>query len=242
MYKTILYLLTSTFLAANLSTAETNLSLAAPFTNNMILQRQAEVPVWGFDAPGSKVTVEFAGQTKTAVTDQSGDWMVKLSPLKASAVERNFKVKNNHGASIDLSGVLVGEVWFSSGQSNMVWVAGKSMCRDLARDLSTAENDIPIREININTVSALYPQKKATSDEGWKKAKEASGFSALSLAFAHELYKELNVPIGILLSAHSNTRIEAFTQRQAIEAHPKLKIDQDLIHDGDPLTGQGKKA
>ena len=116
------------------------------------------------------------------------------------------------------------------------------MCNQLARDLASAQEDIPIREININTVSALYPQKRATSDDGWKKASAAGGFSALSLSFAHELYKELNMPIGILLSAHSNTRIEAFTQREAIEAHPKLKGDADLMRDGDPLTEQGRKA
>ncbi|MFC1805612.1 hypothetical protein ACFL09_01360, partial [Planctomycetota bacterium] len=140
------------------------------------------------------------------------------------------------------TGVLVGEVWFSSGQSNMVWTAGKSMCSQIAREIAGAKKDIPIREISINTVSALYPQKRATSDGGWKKAKGASGFSALSLSFAHELYRELEVPIGILLSAHSNTRIEAFTQRQAIETHPKLKGDVDLMHDADPLTEQGRAA
>ncbi len=229
-------------MALGLSAADWQLELAVPFTDNMILQRESKVPVWGGDAPGNRVTVEFAGQTKTAVVDKNGDWMVKLDPLKASREERGLVVKNNRGKSISLKGVLVGEVWFSSGQSNMVWVAGKSMCNQLARELASPKEDVPIREINVNTVSALYPQKRATSEEGWKKASGASGFSALSLSFAHELYKELNVPIGILLSAHSNTRIEAFTQRKAIEDHPKLKKDADLILDADPLTKQGRAA
>lgn len=218
------------------------LELAAPFTDNMILQRHAKVPVWGFGAPGSEVTVEFAGQRQTAAVDANGDWMVKLKPLEASSTERELKVKTDAGESIALQRVLVGEVWFSSGQSNMVWTAGKSMCSDIAREIAGAKKEIPIREISINTVSALYPQKKATSDGGWKRASQASGFSALSLSFAYELYKELDVPIGILLSAHSNTRIEAFTQREAIEVHPKLHQDADLIHDADPLTDQGRKA
>tara|TARA_B110000438_G_scaffold67826_1_gene68186 strand:- start:157 stop:3027 length:2871 start_codon:yes stop_codon:yes gene_type:complete len=229
-------------LASGLTAADRQLELAAPFTDNAILQRESSVPVWGWDVPGSKVTVQFAEQTKTAVADKNGDWMVKLDPLKASGKERSLEIKNNRGKSISLKGILVGEVWFSSGQSNMVWTAGKSMCNQLARDIAASKEDIPIREININTVSALYPQKKATSEEGWKKANGASGFSALSLSFAHELYKELNVPIGILLSAHSNTRIEAFTQRQAIENHPNLKKDADLILDADPLTKQGREA
>lgn len=229
-------------MTATLTAADQKLELAAPFTDNMILQRQSDVPVWGFDAPGNKVTVEFAGQKKTAVTDKNGDWMVKLNPLKVFRTERSFKVTNSKGESIVLKGVLVGEVWFSSGQSNMVWIAGKSMCSGIAREIAGSKEDIPVREISINTVSALYPQKKATSDGGWKTCKGASNFSALSLSFAYELYKELDMPIGILLSAHSNTRVEAFTQRQAIEAHPKLKVDVDLMHDADPLTEQGRNA
>ena len=236
------FVLLTLCMAASAIAADQQLELAAPFTDNMILQRQCEVPVWGFDAPGSQITVAFAGQTKTAVSDQNGDWMIHLNPLNASREERVFKVSNNQEKSITLQGVLVGEVWFSSGQSNMVWVAGKSMCRDLAREISGAKGDIPIREINISTVSALYPQKKATSDGGWKKAGSASGFSALSLSFAYDLYKELDIPIGILLSAHSNTRVEAFAQRQAFEAHPKLRADVELMHDADPLTEQGRKA
>ena len=226
----------------SVSAADQQLELAVPFTDNMILQRESNVPVWGFDEPGNEVSVKFAGQTKTTVADKNGDWMVKLDPLKASGEERELEVRNNKGKSISLKGVLVGEVWFSSGQSNMVWTAGKSMCNELAKEIASAAEDVPIREINIATVSALYPQKRATSEEGWKKASAASGFSALSLSFAHELYKELNVPIGILLSAHSNTRIQAFTQRKAIEDHPKLEKDSDLIHDADPLTKQGREA
>jgi len=242
MKKTLFPLFLTLAMALSVSAADQQLELAVPFTDNMILQRESEVTIWGFDAPGNQVTVEFAGQTKTAVADKNGDWMVKLDPLKVSLEERGLEVKNNRGKSISLKGVLVGEVWFSSGQSNMVWTAGKSMCNEVARELASSKKDIPIREINIDTVSALYPQKKATSEGGWKKASGASGFSALSLSFAYKLYKELNVPIGILLSAHSNTRIEAFTQREAIEKHPKLTGDADLIGDADPLTEQGRNG
>lgn len=228
----------------SLEGAPDRLELAVPFTDNMILQRSEPVAVWGFAPPGERVTVEFAGQKKTAKADRRGDWRVTLEPLAGSAEGREFTVTaaSKPEEPIQLADVLVGEVWFSSGQSNMVWIAGKSSVRELAMELSRAEEDIPIREISINTVSALYPQKRATSDGGWKKIKDASGFSALSLAFAHELYQELNVPIGILLSAHSNTRIEAFTQREAIEAHPDLAGDVKLMHDADPRLEQGRAA
>lgn len=221
---------------------EHDFQLGVPFTDNMILQRDVKVPVWGQDIAGSEITVKFSGQTKKTITDEHGDWMVKLDPLKASSSERTIEISNNKGNSITLKGVLVGEVWFSSGQSNMVWIAGKSMCNELAKEIASSKEELPIREININTVSALYPQKQGTSDGGWKKSSSASGFSALSLSFAYDLYKELKIPIGILLSAHSNTRIEAFTQRRAIIEHPKLKADADLILNADPLLNQGQKA
>lgn len=230
------------FLCTGLVSSLSALELAVPFTDNMILQRGKEVPVWGFDQPGSKVVVEFAGQTRKVVTNKEGDWMVRLKPLKASLEERTLKVTNNQGEQISLSGVLVGEVWFSSGQSNMVWTAGKSMCRDLARTIATSTNEVPVREINIDTVSALYPQIRGASAEGWKRSKAADGFSALSLSFAWEIYRELKIPVGILLSAHSNTRIEAFTQREAIEKHAGLKKDRDLIHQADPLLEAGREA
>ena len=242
MKPSIFSLFTALFTLTILNADDRQLELAVPFTDNMILQRDSKVPVWGWSKPGTRVTVSFAGQSKSAVTDANGDWMIRLDSLKASREGREMVITNDKGGSISLKDALVGEVWFSSGQSNMVWLAGKSMCSDLARQLASSEDDVPIREINVDTTSALYPQKRATSEEGWKRASAAGGFSALSLAFAHELYKELNVPIGILLSAHSNTRVEAFTQRQAIEAHPRLKVDKDLIHDADPLTKQGLNA
>lgn len=221
--------------------SEHPLKLAVPFTSNMVLQRQKEIPVWGFAKPLSQITVRFADQTVTTNADPKGDWRLHLEAIEASKTGRELSVTSDE-QEIILSNVLVGEVWFSSGQSNMVWLANSSMCRDLATQLTRSETDIPIREISIDTVSALYPQKHARSADGWKTHKQAGTFSALSLSFAYDLYKELDVPIGILLSAHSNTRIEAFTQRKAIETHAELKGDRTLIVTADPLTKAGQEA
>ncbi|MBT6723268.1 MAG: hypothetical protein HOB20_08565, partial [Planctomycetaceae bacterium] len=221
--------------------SEHPLKLAVPFTSNMVLQRQKEIPVWGFAKPLSQITVRFADQTVTTNADPKGDWRLHLEAIEASKTGRELSVTSDE-QEIILSNVLVGEVWFSSGQSNMVWLANSSMCRDLATQLTRSETDIPIREISIDTVSALYPQKHARSADGWKTHKQAGNFSALSLSFAYDLYKELDVPIGILLSAHSNTRIEAFTQRKAIETHAELEGDRTLIVTADPLTKAGQEA
>ena len=222
--------------------AKVAIELGTPFCNNAVLQRDKELPVWGWSKPGTKITVEFAGQKQQTEAGNDGKWMLKLQPLTASAQPAEMNISDSDGKKVTLKNILVGEVWHASGQSNMEWFASKSHCSGLALELSKAKDEVPIREFRTDTVSALYPQKKGTSDAGWKTSRAAGDFSALALAFAHELHKELKVPVGILLTSHSNTRIEAFTERKAIEAHPGLKGDVDLIHDGDVSTEQGRAA
>ena len=224
------------------SPRELALEMGAPFRDHAMLQRDKKVPVWGWSKPGTRITVAFAGQSRTATAGKDGKWMLELDPLKASATPAEMVIREERGETMTLKDILVGEVWHASGQSNMEWVAGSSLCRDLARELAGAKESVPIREFRTDTVSALYPQKNGTSERGWKTIGSASQFSALSLAFAYELHKELKVPVGILLTSHSNTRIEAFTQRQAIEAHPKLGDDADQIRDADVTTAQGRAA
>lgn len=221
---------------------EQSLELASPFVDNAVLQRKLKVPVWGWAEPGAKVTVAFAGQSKSATTDEKGKWMVWLDPLTASAEERELKVTSAKGESVTLTGVLVGEVWFSSGQSNMDWIAGKSMCRDLANTLQRSKEEVPIREYNADIGSALFLRSRVASADGWKSSKKAGGFSALSLAFAWQLYEELKVPIGILRSTHGATPVETWTPYEGFASHPKLQDIAVKIRQSDPTTKDGKEA
>ena len=218
------------------------LELGSPFLNNMILQRQMKVPVWGWAKPRSKVSVTFAGQNKSATADENGKWMVKLDPLKASHDERNLTVKTAQGESITRTGVIVGEVWFSSGQSNMDWVAAKSMCRDLANALQRSKEEIPVREYHADMGSALFLRGRVTSVGGWKSSRQAGNFSALSLAFAWQLYEELKVPIGILRSTHGATPIETWTAQEGFASHPKLQHIANKIRQSNPTTADSKQA
>ena len=217
------------------------IELGAPFADNAVLQRQMPVPVWGWSKPGTKVTVEFAGQKKSATAGKDGKWMLKLDPLKASHDERELKVTSN-GEAITRSGVLVGEVWFASGQSNMEWTAGKSMCRDLAGTLQRSKEAHRVREYAVDIGSAMFPCSRATSTDGWKRSKQAGSFSALSLAFAWALYEELKVPVGILRSSHGATPIETWTAYEGFAAHPRLQDIALEIRQSDPTTADGKEA
>jgi len=103
-------------------TASGEVRLASVFTDHMVLQRGKPVPVWGTAEPGEKVTVEFFGQTKTTVVNSSKHWKILLEPMSASSKPRKFKVSttlNSEFGTMNLTDVLVGDVWLCGGQSNM---------------------------------------------------------------------------------------------------------------------------
>ncbi|MHC4251487.1 MAG: sialate O-acetylesterase, partial [Planctomycetota bacterium] len=222
--------------------AELPLELASPFIDDAILQRGMEAPVWGWATTGATVTVSFAGQKRSATADHSGKWMVKLDPLEASADGRELTVTSSKGESITRKGVLVGEVWFASGQSNMEWVAGKSMCADLARTLERSKGKVPVREYQVDIGSSLFPQSRASCADGWKGPGKAGGFSALALSFAWTLHEDLKVPIGIMRSSHGATPIETWTAYEGFASHPKLQHIACKIRQSDPTTPEGKEA
>ncbi len=188
--------------------------LGAPFRDNAVLQRGMRVPVWGWAEPGVKVTVAFAGQTSSTVTSKSGKWMLSLDPLNANSKPSELKISESTGRSVTVKNILVGEVWLASGQSNMQWKVNKSSALKLAQVFTdqTQGQPAPIREFEVNSVySMLHPIEKA--DGAWKNG-EYSEYSAIAFAFAHKLYKELGVPIGILNCSFSQTAIQAWVPRE----------------------------
>jgi sialate O-acetylesterase len=196
--------------------AKLAIELGAPFSDNMILQREMEVPVWGWSKPGTTITVEFAGQKETAKAGADGKWTLKLKPLKASAESAEMMIVDSDGKKVVLKNVLVGEVWMASGQSNMQWKAGKCDVAKLLARIDEAvkagkEKQPVIREFEVTSVfSALHPIEHATG--AWKDG-GMEEYSAVATAFACELYRELGVPIGILNCSWSQTSIEAWVPR-----------------------------
>lgn len=194
--------------------AVAEIELGAPFTDNAILQREMNVPVWGWSKPATKVTIEFAGQKKTTVTGDDGKWMLQLDPLKASAEPAELKVSAGTGATHTLKNILVGEVWLASGQSNMQWIASKCdvgrvlMKRMAERVAAGKEKEPVIREALVtNYFASLHPIEHADVD--WSPA--GGNSSAIAYAFAYKLHRELGVPIGILNCSFSQTSIQAWT-------------------------------
>jgi len=223
------------------------IELGAPFADNTILQRQMPVPVWGWSNPGARVTVEFAGQKKSATAGKDGKWMLKLDSLKANAIPQEMVVTDSAGKKAVLKNVLVGEVWMASGQSNMQWPAskcsvGRILMKQMAERVKAGKEKPPvIREGKVTSVfSALHPIEHAEGE--WSS--NAGSFSAIAYAFAYELHKELKVPIGILNCAFSTTRIEAWTPRVGFRdgTDEYTRSVYARMLEADPTTRQHKAA
>lgn len=208
------------FLLATLSSFS-NVRLPKIFGDNMVLQRNKQIPVWGWATANEKITVQLHTQIKTVQADADGKWMLRLDaesaggPYQLSVSGENKIVVNN---------VLVGEVWICSGQSNMEMpIAGWGKINNYEQEIANANFPL-IRHIKIpNTVNST-PLDDINSGE-WKicNPQNAGDFTAAGYFFARELYNELKIPIGLINTSWGGTMVETWTSRSAFEQSDEFK-------------------
>ena len=175
------------------------------FGDGMVLQRDMPVPVWGTAAAGEAVTVEFAGQKKSAMAAADGKWKVTLDPLKASAEPGELKA----GGAV-IRDVLVGEVWLCSGQSNMEWALGR--CTGGPEAVAGSANPL-LRLCTIPHNSQMTPQADVAAKwvvSGPGPDNRVKYFSAVAYWFGAKLQKELGVPVGIVNDSFGGTTIQSW--------------------------------
>jgi sialate O-acetylesterase len=214
------------------------LKLAAMFSDNMVLQRDIPVPIWGWALPGASVEVRFANQTKSATADADGYWKLLLDSLHASSTSREIYVSSEIAKShilqishsqnrnisqsqhLQIKNVLVGEVWLCSGQSNMEF----AVCRAKDGDREKTEADFPgIRLLNIPKFVAITP-RNFISACSWEvcNPETVSEFSAVGYFFGRELHRRLGVPVGLINASWGGTVAEAWTSRNALLENQEL--------------------
>ena len=179
------------------------------FGDNMVLQRGQRVPVWGTGAPGEAVTVEFAGQSVSATAGSDGRWRVDLAPLRACAEGAEFRVKGAN--EIVLKNVVVGEVWFCSGQSNMEFtMSARRKVKDWEKEVSAAKWPL-IRHFHPPHKVAFTPLDDV--DSAWVETTPETipPQSAVAFFFGETLHKELGVPVGLINCSWGGSRIEPWT-------------------------------
>jgi sialate O-acetylesterase len=220
------------------SVSQAGVTFPGIFNDNMVLQRDIEAPVFGWDSPGQEVTVQFAGQQVKAKADAKGKWMVRLKPLKVNAAGQNLTVTGS--STRTFKNVVVGEVWVCSGQSNMEWTVRGSL--NPAGEAKTADYPL-IRHIKVSHNNEPYP-KETAKISGWVPCspKTVGNFTAVGYYFARKLHKELNVPIGLIGSNWGGTRVEPWTPPVGFNSIPELKSISQKVDSWNIQSESGQKA
>ena len=170
--KTILLTLLSGIFLPSLATAE--LRLPAIINDHMVLQQKQANPIWGWDTPGTEVSVTFGKQVKTAKADADGKWTVKLDAVPASGTPAEIAIKGTSERKI--SDVLVGEVWMCSGQSNM----GMTVSGDWKYQVeSLASNHPNLRLITVPRVGTQELQDDFKGEWAAANSENCKSFSAV---------------------------------------------------------------
>ena len=220
------------------------IKMGTPFTDGAVLQRGMKVPVWGKVTPPEiknrrLVRVEFAGQKKTVEVRADGVWKVELDPMEASKESRKMTVSeltpgffvDTVVASVEIKDILVGEVWFASGQSNMecpIW-GSSPRYRDGKGGIMTAMTRLP--NVRYVKCSRRWSAEPVELDAKWRSFTPENllsyqrivtfcgggdtdiTLSAVAFYYARELYLALDVPIGIVDASWGGTNIDAWTPR-----------------------------
>ena len=190
--------------------------------SDMVLQRDVPVPVWGWAEPGESVTCELGQAKATAVANAQGEWMVKLPAMPAGGP---FEMEVRGQNTLKLTGILVGEVWLCSGQSNMEM--GVAMSKNAKPEVEAADHPnirlflVPKKTSGrpLNDVEATWRvcSPATIAQGGW------NGFSAVAYYFGREIQQTLKVPVGLIESSWGGTRIEPWTPPAGFAAVPALK-------------------
>ncbi|HSO86008.1 MAG TPA: sialate O-acetylesterase [Draconibacterium sp.] len=200
----------------NLTNAE--VKLPRIFSSNMVLQKGIEIPVWGWADKGEQITVNFNKKSVRTKTDSNGKWMVKL-PVQEYGGPHTLTVKGKNTMVFD--NILIGEVWVCSGQSNMEWRVAQS--NNAESEIATA-NFPKIRLFTVPKAVAQFPQDDITSGEWVECSPETvPDFSAVGYFFGRDIFKELNVPIGLIHTSWGGTVAETWSSSETISKDPDLK-------------------
>lgn len=206
--------------AATLGTVQAQVRLFGLFSNNMVLQRDVTVPVWGSAAPGERVAVQFGGQAAMVKADPHGQWRVELAPMPAGGP---FELTVTGGNNvITLRNVMVGDVWLCGGQSNMVY----QLRQALGSDELVAENLPGLRLVRVDAPVRGQPSAECHGGQWSENQPAAAAFSAVGYTFGRELHKRYGVPIGLVQCAAGGSVAEAWTPREAMADNPVL---EDMI-------------
>jgi len=193
------------------------------FTNGMVLQREVEAPIWGWTAPGDRISIAFDERPagKSVVAGSDGKWMTRIGPFNAGGP--HTLTITGEKQRVVLSNVLCGDVWLCSGQSNMNWPV--RLC-DNAEEEVKAANYPNIRSFTVGFYPSLVPMKLPQPARWEVCSREfAKNFTGVGYFFAREIHRTRKIPIGIIHSSVGATYAEAWVSREAL----RTRMPHDFV-------------
>ncbi|WP_373514608.1 sialate O-acetylesterase, partial [Persicitalea sp.] len=208
------------FLLGLLSLAvQAQLRLPKLISDGMVLQRGVPLKIWGWASPGEKITVRFQDKRYKSVTDAAGKWQVKVPPMPAGGP---YTMQIEGKTQLTVKDILLGDVWFCSGQSNMVHQLN---IHDVTYAKEIAEaNDPQIRQFLVPNQTNLQSPQTELSQGQWKAAvgEDVRPFSAVAYFFAKKIHQKYQVPVGIINASVGGTPIEAWTSEAGLKDFANL--------------------
>jgi len=222
--------------------AGAKVTLPSFFSDNMVLQRNTEASIWGWtDKKGDvTITTTWTGVKVTATPDANGKWMAKLPTPDAGGPYKIFITDGDKKEKTVLENVLIGEVWFCSGQSNMEMPVGGYGGQPAAGAIDKilgAKAKTPIRICTIKKKASLTPLQECEGSWEENIPEAVTRTSATAYFFALKLQEMLDIPVGILITCWGGSTIETWMNRETISGKFGKEFDLSFL-DGDKLIKQ----
>ncbi len=193
-------------------------------SDHAVLQREAPIHLWGWSAPEENVQVQFHAQKRSVTANEYGEWSLWLAPESAGG-PFTLNIHGNSGTPITYSDLLVGDVWFASGQSNMeIPLKGfgpDTPIKNGAAEIAAA-NLPQVRLMRVDHKTANFPQEDLSGTWTLCTPATATTFSAIAYFFGREIQQKEHVPIGLIDSTWGGTPVEAWMSLDAFSAQPSL--------------------
>lgn len=199
--------------------AAADIALPKFFSDHMVLQQNADFPVWGVAESNQALVIRFNGNEIKTTTDAQGKFSVAIKTPAAGGPYRLEVIDQNNDAGVILDDVMVGEVWLCSGQSNMNWPVEKSA--DAAAEILSANNYNQIRLFTVENHLSQQPLTDIAKANPWTicSADNVKDFSAVGFFFGRRLAKEFkDTPIGLIDASWNGTRCEAWCSLPSLAA------------------------
>ncbi len=211
-------------LIASVTAAHAEVRLPKIFSSHAVLQREQPIHVWGWAEPNEAVSVSLKAETQSATADRLGRWDVYLAPQPAGGPFQLIVAGTNR---IVLDDVLIGDVWFASGQSNMEMplngFPGSAVVKNAAEEIAHA-NHPELRLLFIPHKATVFPLADFAGDVAWTvcSPETAAKFSAVAYFFGRDIAAKEHVPIGLIDSSWGGTPGEAWVSLDGLSADASL--------------------